>query len=555
MKRTTAKKTSAAIAILLAAAMMAGCGSSGSGSGSSGKTAASSAQTAGTGATAVSTETAAADDTAAAAAAQEAQRQAVAAAASADEQAVAGSIYITGYEWGPGVNKVLIQVPEAVDSVDAKGAVMNTNGSERKVTDAYLSDALCNKVDGSSQYVTFEMETNYTTNGSPFVYDAEKTMMNHWADTYPVIARFTVSESGTEKSVGINADLIDYKICPQTDVFTDRGTYTETVTNPMTNAQEDLTLDYAAYEPDTLAADGTANPLVIWLHGQGEGGTDPDIAILGNEVSALTEHDIQSQYTTDGGNSGAYVLVVQCPTYWMDGGDGTNSSGDLTSRYTQILMDTIEEYVGNHSDVDTNRIYLGGCSNGGYMTVNMLVNYPDYWAAAYPNCEAYAYNMYERDADGNYVTKSVGNAMGGAVVNVPTDERWMTDEKINAIKDIPIWFAASADDTIVNPTQYSMPTYQALLKAGASNVWYSYFETVQGSDDPKAQYMGHWVWTYLFNNKMTHVQDIDAIKNSTDTKTFGFTPSNDGGGTKQASDANGTYDTVFAWMNAQTKAE
>lgn len=30
---------------------------------------------------------------------------------------------------------------------------------------------------------------------------------------------------------------------------------------------------------------------MIWLHGMGEGGNDPDIAILGNEVSALTRED------------------------------------------------------------------------------------------------------------------------------------------------------------------------------------------------------------------------------------------------------------------------
>lgn len=556
MKRKTMKGMSAAIAIMMSAALLAGCGSSGTGgSGSTASAGTTGASGSSEIAAAVSTgeETASSDDTAAAAAAKEAQDQAAQAAASADEQAVAGSIYITGYEWGPGVNKVIIQVPETVDSVDADGAVMNTLQTERKVTDAYLSDALCNKVDGPSQYVTLELETTFTASGDPFIYDAEKTMMNHWADSYPVITRFNVTASGTTKSVGMNADLIDYKICPQTEAFNDRGSYTETVTNPMTNAQEEETLQYAAYEPDTLYTDGVQNPLVIWLHGQGEGGTDPDIAILGNEVSALTEDEIQSQYTTENGSDGAYVLVVQCPTYWMDGGDGTNSNGDLTSKYTQILMDTIEEYVGGHSDVDTNRIYLGGCSNGGYMTVNMLVNYPDYWAAAYPMCEAYAFYMFERDADGNYVTKSDGNAMGGTVDRVPTTERWMTDEKINAIKDIPIWFAATAADTIVNPAQFSLPTYQALLQAGATNVWYSYYETVQGSDDPKATYQGHWVWTYLFNNKMTKVQDISAIKDSKDTETFGFTPNNDGGGTKQASDANGTYDTIFAWMNAQSK--
>ncbi len=154
--------------------------------------------------------------------------------------------------------------------------------------------------------------------------------------------------------------------------------------------------------------------MVIWLHGQGEGGTDPDIAILGNEVSALAKEEIQSYFQTDD-VTGAYVLAVQTPTYWMDEGDGTNGNGSGISRYTEILMDTINDYVAAHPDVDTDRIYLGGCSNGGYMTMNMVIQYPDYFAAAYPVCEAYAYYEYERNSDGTYV-KTNDEATGTSVL-------------------------------------------------------------------------------------------------------------------------------------------
>lgn len=53
------------------------------------------------------------------------------------------------------------------------------------------------------------------------------------------------------------------------------------------------------------------------------------------------------------------------------------------------------------------------------MTLNMLFNYPDYFAAAFPICEAYS-------------------------------DEWVTDEKIDEIHDIPIWFThAKTDRTIV----------------------------------------------------------------------------------------------------------
>lgn len=68
-------------------------------------------------------------------------------------------------------------------------------------------------------------------------------------------------------------------------------------------------------------------------------------------------------------------------------------------------MDTIKEYVKHNPSVDAERIYLAGDSNGGYMTVNMIITYPDYFAAAVPICEAYAYHEYARNADGTELTK------------------------------------------------------------------------------------------------------------------------------------------------------
>ena len=39
--------------------------------------------------------------------------------------------------------------------------------------------------------------------------------------------------------------------------------------------------------------------------------------------------------------------------------------------------------------MDPYRVYIGGCSNGGYMTMNMVLRNPGFFAAAYPTCEAY----------------------------------------------------------------------------------------------------------------------------------------------------------------------
>ena len=43
------------------------------------------------------------------------------------------------------------------------------------------------------------------------------------------------------------------------------------------------------------------------------------------------------------------------------------------------------------------------------------------------------------------------------------------------------------------------------------------------------------------------------ILNSSDQETFGYVANNEGGGTQKAADDKGTYESIFAWLNAQVK--
>ena len=446
-------------------------------------------------------------------------------------------IIVSPLDWGPAVDKILLEMSGEVSAEYIEKAgfpKVVTNGSEREVIGVRLAsnDGEEDKKAKSSAYVIVSLKNPFVNYlGFPFHYDTKK-LQSEWASSFPVKVQF-------EKFGGIETDCINNRICKATDVFSEQKEISGTYENPLTKASENITLRYKAYEPNSLKNDGKKNPLVIWLHGQGEGGKDVDVAILGNKVSALTTKKIQSYFTTEGGESGAYVLVPQCETYWMDGGDGTNSCGDVVSRYTKALYDLICAYLKENSDVDEKRIYLGGCSNGGYMTVNMLVEYPNFFAAAYPNCEAYAFNEYERDANGKYVFENKGLKLTG--------KRFMTEEKIEKIKNIPIWFVHSADDGVVVPEGHSIPTYRELVKAGAKNVHYSYFENVinheySGVENEPKTYWGHWVWVYLFNDEVSAVQDVNN-----------FVATNAGGGTLKAHDDKGEYTSIFAWLNAQSK--
>ena len=459
------------------------------------------------------------------------------------------SLGIQGYEYGPAVNKLVVELENPVSTVETADVKVQTLSQDREVTDAYLSDEKGNETDAKSKYVTLELATSYnkeTFSGlaSPFTYNME-VFMNQWVKEYPVtISDLTVSG----KKLSKEEDAIANRIIPEAAQFTVRKEFTGTYLNALKKQEEKLTLNYAAFEPETLQ-DSKKNPLLIWLHGQGEGGTDINITLLGNEVTALTRDEIQSQFTA-GEEVGAYVLAVQTPTYWMDEGDGTNGVGAGVSRYTEILMDAIKDYVASNPDVDPNRIYLSGCSNGGYMTLNMAIHYPDYFAALVPNAPAYAYYNYEKNEDGTY--KRVENKETGRPEAVKLDTVWFDQEKVNKIKDIPIWFIHSADDTTVLPENYPLPVYKALLEAGATNTWFSYYESVLGVDDKGSQYMGHWSWIYYFNNQVSGVQNPADITGQADLSGYKANNSNLGGSQKATVDGK-EFDTVYAWLNAQKK--
>ncbi len=446
--------------------------------------------------------------------------------------------FVQGYEWGPGVSKLILSLEEPIVEVEVANASITTNRVERNVTRAYISNETGNLV--------LELETTSAIQcGTPFIYDRYRTFHYHWVKKYPVIIEgLHIKVNEKEFSLSCKQDCAKCFVTPQYDLFTMRDTYTGEYYNPYKKRKEELTLWRAAYEPAELKG-GEKNPLIIWLHGAGEGGEDVSIALYGNQVSALAEEKIQS-YFTAGEQTGAYVLLVQCQTCWPDKGNGRKGYGNDESRYTEILMDTIKDYVDSNPDIDTNRIYLGGCSNGGYMTIQLLLHYPEYFAAAFPVCEAYAYTkfsikdwLFTKDKTKLLTTKPL----------------WFTKEKAKILATKPIWFVQAANDATIPAFLYGAPSYQAILREGAENCWYSCFENVTGMDDPGVNYYGHWSWIYLFHDQVSGVQNNELVLKGDISKFFGFVPDNmSGGGSQKAHDHNGTYDSIFEWLNNQRKS-
>ena len=99
-------------------------------------------------------------------------------------------------------------------------------------------------------------------------------------------------------------------------------------------------------------------PLIIFLHGSGEKGTDIEKVKIHGPFKYLKTHDLD-----------AYVLAPQCPE---------NEEWDNEVLYRLILK------IEKENNIDPNRIYLTGLSLGGWGTYNLAFAHPNLFAALVP---------------------------------------------------------------------------------------------------------------------------------------------------------------------------
>ncbi len=455
---------------------------------------------------------------------------------------VSGKLIVTDHAEGPAIDKAVLgfaeDIPAAALSEANPFKVGNVGGKNDQV---YLSDENGNKVaEGttSARYVTIEYEYTVAAsmfgvgpanNVKPFTYNMQSGK-NSWNDisVYTLkIDGLTLGDKTYTKFAGTFAAEYDV---PELEKWDTTGSYTD----------GDITLKYASFKPDD-SKKTDKKPLIVWLHGAGEGGTDPSIVLLGNQVVNLGKPLIQKYFTTDT-CAGAYVLAPQSPTMWMDNGDGQQGGNDVgESIYTESLFKLIKNFVDTHSDIDANRVYLGGCSNGGWMTVELLSKHGEYFAAAYPI----------------------------AVPFVRTAS--MTDDEFARLVNVPMWITHAKSDMTVSVGTKRNETWQPvfdgytetnsnslyieLLKAGAENVYYSLFENVkitEGEDKTPAgvEYDGHYSWIYTLRDECSKVQ---ATTGSGDGGAFVLADITEASTETVKLTEGGDAVTLWGWIAAQAK--
>jgi predicted esterase len=217
-------------------------------------------------------------------------------------------------------------------------------------------------------------------------------------------------------------------------------------------------MKYRLYRPDQgyRSRGRRGRPLIVWLHGGGEGASLPD-GYYDNETPLRANRGALGFATPRAQRifNDAYVVAPQSFSFWIEDGD----------RYAPLIRKIIRDLVGRYP-IDRDRIYLAGCSNGGYMTLKMDTVYPNLFAALVPICP---------------------------VVQAfqPGGPRLITDDQLRDI-DTPTWLVTSLDDTTVPPEPNTVLASRLIPGALASlydNVtWNGY------------RFPGHWSWIYVARN-------------------------------------------------------
>jgi len=169
-------------------------------------------------------------------------------------------------------------------------------------------------------------------------------------------------------------------------------------------------LNYLLFTPKSYSKAGEPVPLIIFLHGSGERGTDLDLVKKWGPP-ALVEKNPD------------FPFMVVSP-----------QSPDNEWWHADQLKAMIDEVLATHN-VDRHRVYLTGISMGGFGAWDLAIRYPDYFAALAPIC-------------------------GGGVPLLA-----------GKLKNIPTWVFHGMKDEAV-PEQYSADMVAA-LKAAGGNVKYT----------------------------------------------------------------------------------
>ncbi len=253
---------------------------------------------------------------------------------------------------------------------------------------------------------------------------------------------------------------------------------------------------YRLYTPEMV--EGEKYPLVIWLHGFGERGTDKETILRSNRGAvAWAEERVQKEYPS-------FVMAAQASSEkaWSD------------DSMINTLLDNIKEVIAENPMIDSERVYITGVSSGGGGTWRTLLADPDLFAAAMPLAPAYT---------------------------VVDEEGVMTEEAKAELKKLvekPIYIIHGDGDPVVDIEKTSNPIYQYLTEEVKNpNV---YFTKIKDASYAERDH-------YTLHNVEVRVFNFDVVFNTS------YSDENLAGDISLPADKNDSNLTPIDWMFAQSK--
>lgn len=215
-----------------------------------------------------------------------------------------------------------------------------------------------------------------------------------------------------------------------------------------------VALNYRLLSPPAPPKPGEKFPLLIFLHGAGERGSDNARQLVHGAAEFLAARDRHP----------AYVLVPQCPpgTYWAGPNKVRNEPTPPGVVPPMPYLVTVINRVRKELPIDEQRIYVTGLSMGGFGTFDLVSQLPDTFAAAVPIC-------------------------GGGDAAMA-----------QAFATTPAWIFHGSADPIV-PPERSREMYAALKAAGA-DVQYTEYPGV-GHDSWTRTYADPAVLDWIFSQR------------------------------------------------------
>ncbi len=142
-----------------------------------------------------------------------------------------------------------------------------------------------------------------------------------------------------------------------------------------------FTMPYRWIAPESVV-EGERYPLILFLHGAGERGSDNEIQLKHFPVTMMTP-ERRAKFP-------CFILAPQCPEdeRWTADNWGSKSAEPLAYGMTEPMATAVAaltDFVAKHP-VDMDRIYLTGLSMGGYGTFDLAARRPDWFAAVAPVC-------------------------------------------------------------------------------------------------------------------------------------------------------------------------